>query len=809
MLKFKINNSNANFSYENIETDSMTFFEDANYINVSVKANGHNLMANDAVRLVCIGGDHYYEEVNITVVDDDNFCFDKSQYIDMDILNIEKTYVDYLISDGTLDVSGTTYSVSDISYKETLVINLSSPHYCWVGKKTYAISEILDNNYFENTSTNTIKRCDGDYVFFNGFVYNATVKDGKYNPYGDYKNYSGINIKFQVNGKTYELENGCMPFNEDGTYDASKIYFFYGDDDAVNKKLNIVASSGNISAKYWDTRYFEFPNSGDTLEFAKDYNGDSISMLMKEVGDFHLNFGMLDSFATDIKRDELFHENYLSDVEEKSINKIIDFEKCQFIPMYYSYSGTSIPFNNEFVFDDKNLKPIEKITFNLHFRARSNEYDNNGNILKEWVVTDDKYWNNYEIKSNGEFTLVDKLSSLKNNDKKDQYGDCLAYLNFTDDDVYYQKGKIKKSFIRLSFYDSRDRATQVLQFYSTIFLDSGRLYSNYIRAKNSDIDGDDFVANEQVDGKKVNEDKRLGVSFSVSNKYDMMASSEGFYLYLFPDILKGEKMTPLYMKVEFNHAKYGRIVPFTMPVRNDDIPITDYYHFPIHYLKTSGDTIDGVNVARLMNDTYIKVYTKYDSDKNQFVWFLPRTNDKLNGLNDNSEMIFNLWEPRINGFETLYIPDNGNGGSGGDDDGTITGKGELFNIVVYLDNDLPDGDVMLYSLKLNDQIVCNKELNGGGNSEVITTQLRIPTDSNTVKVGVYFQNIFRCFTCVDNRDTYNAYLYNYFMESVFSDGSDFEGKSFGTCGKEGNVEISHLLLTFKDTQVLRFYMKVY
>ena len=36
MLKFKINNSNANFSYENIETDSMTFSENANSINLSL-----------------------------------------------------------------------------------------------------------------------------------------------------------------------------------------------------------------------------------------------------------------------------------------------------------------------------------------------------------------------------------------------------------------------------------------------------------------------------------------------------------------------------------------------------------------------------------------------------------------------------------------------------------------------------------------------------------------------------------------------------------------------------------------------------
>lgn len=788
MLKFKINNSNTDFSYENIETDNVTFSENANSVSVHVKADDHNLMDNDAVRLVCIGGEHYYEEVNITVTDNDNFSFDKIQYIDMDVSSIEKAYVGYFISDSIIDVSGTTYNASDIAYKEALVINLSTPHYCWVGKKTYAISEVLNDGYFENIGVNPIKRCNGDYIFFNGFVYEALVENDKYIPYGDYKNYSGINIKFQVNGKTYELENGCMPFNEDGTYNALKIYFFYGDEDAVNKKLNVIAHSDGAFAKYWDNRYFEFPNSGDTLEFAKDYNGNIMSMLMKEVGDFHLNLGISNSFATDMKRDELLHENYISDVEKNSVNRIIDFEKCQFMPMYYSHRRTILPFD-KIPFNDKNLKPIEKITFNLHFRARSNEYDDKGNILKEWVVTDDKYWNNYEINADGEFTLVDKLLPLKGNVKKDQYGDCLAYLNFTDDDVYYQKGKIKKSFIRLSFYDSRDRATQVLQFYSTIFLDSGQLYSKYVNAKNADVNGSDFVANEQIYRKEVKEDKRLGVSFSVSNKYDMMASSEGFYLYLFPDLLKGKKMVPLYMKVEFNHAKYGRVIPFTMPVDDVEKPITNYRKFPIHYLNMSGDTIEGVNVTKLMKDTYIKVYIKYDTDKNQFVWFLPRINDRLNGLNDNSEMIFNLWEPRINGFETLYKPGN-----------LI---GDLFDIEVYLDNDLPDGNLMAYSLKLNDQIVCNKNLNGGNNREIIKTQLRIPKDDNTVKVRAYFHH------CTGNSRSYKSYIYNYCGGSIFSDGSDFEGNYNGSCGKEGNVEISHLLLTFKDKQILRFYMKVY
>lgn len=106
-------------------------------------------------------------------------------------------------------------------------------------------------------------------------------------------------------------------------------------------------------------------------------------------------------------------------------------------------------------------------------------------------------------------------------------------------------------------------------------------------------------------------------------------------------------------------------------------------------------------------------------------------------------------------------------------------------------------------MKLNGQIVCNKNLNGGNNREIIKTQLRIPTDDNTVKVRAYFHH------CTGNSRSYKSYIYNYCGGSIFSDGSDFEGNYNGSCGKEGDVEISRLLLTFKDKQILRFYMKVY
>lgn len=806
MLKYEINNSNAKFSYQNIDVNGITFSEIGETINIFVNSNGHNLSDNDKIRLVCIDGEHYYEDINVTTVDNDNFFFSTSQYVDMNIAEVRKEYIDYEILNEAFVLSGDTYDIPNVVNKLALVINLATPHYFWVGKENYKISEVLGRYYYSDTNISDVKKCDGDYVLFNGFVYRANVYNGKYVTYDTYKNFSDVCVEFNVKGKTYTLTNGCMPFNEDGTYDNTKIYFFYGEDEIENHNLDIIsANASNVFAKYWDPRYFEVVDNGNGLSFAKDYNGNDISMLMKEVGDFHLKIGVSDSFATDMKRDELFLENYLADIEEKSINKIVDFEKRQFVPMYYEHpkSGQTI---DVIPFLESNLKPVDKITFNLHFRSRENEYDNDGNVLKEWVTTDDKYWNNYELDSDGNFTLTDKLLPIIKNNKRDQYGDCLAYLNFTDDDVYYQKGKVSKSFIRLSFYDTRDRATQVLQFYSTIFLDSGRLYTKYIKAKNDDVNAYNIVSNEQVRGSTIDDDKRLGVSFSVSNKYDTFASSEGFYLYLFPDIIEGNKLTPLYMKVEFNHAKYGRIIPFIMPtyskyVTTDkklyDTPIINYEHFPIHYLNTSGDTISGVNIQRLLNDTYIKVYVKYDSEKNQYVWFLPRTKDNMN----NSEMIFNLWEPRINGFETLNtdLSDVNNGGDNGD----ITGNGELYDIDVHLANALTEDNIMSYSLKINGEIVCNKTIKGGITNENLVTQIRIP-DENYMKVKVHFYH------CTGNANTYKAYCYNYCGSNVFSDGSQFEGKRNGGCGKEGDVEIDRMVIFGTNgKKILRFYLRAY
>ena len=62
------------------------------------------------------------------------------------------------------------------------------------------------------------------------------------------------------------------------------------------------------------------------------------------------------------------------------------------------------------------------------------------------------------------------------------------------------------------------------------------------------------------------ESLRLSSQFVVKDKYSSESSSEGFYLYLWKDMAN---TTPgdIYMRVEFNHAGYGRTIPFlTNPI---------------------------------------------------------------------------------------------------------------------------------------------------------------------------------------------------------------------------------------------------
>ena len=179
-----------------------------------------------------------------------------------------------------------------------------------------------------------------------------------------------------------------------------------------------------------------------------------------------------------------------------------------------------------------------------------------------WHLSDvTETWN-----GNGVDRPTIKREDLYDDEEFVNSSNLIGYLGFTDEDVYNQKNRIKKTFIRLSFYDSKDPLTQNLLYYSTIFLDSGDLFGKFVKRKawlSEDEDYDEAL-NPVVWSSASTSDPCSAVTcqMMVNDEYDMTRSGEGFNLYLFrADAPIENELQNIYMKVEFNHAGYGRTVP--------------------------------------------------------------------------------------------------------------------------------------------------------------------------------------------------------------------------------------------------------
>lgn len=320
--------------------------------------------------------------------------------------------------------------------------------------------------------------------------------------------------------------------------------------------------------------------------------------------------------------------SFLKEIKNDIIPDIIDNEKQQFVPMIKK--GTK-------------FKNVSEIVFNLHFRDRYN-LDLNKKILNDkWNTTDEQLWNNLEIK-NGSLSWKNNFE----NKHPEEHADELNDLGFTEDDIKFQKTKLKKTFLRLLFYSTNNYLSKELLCYSTIFLDANSLYVKYCNIKNQkNKSGSDIKV---FDNTRIDENLRLSSSFSVKNRFDISKSSEGFYLYLFPDEIseemaneKGERT--IYMKVEFNHAGYGKTILMSVPRDDGDngnalLPTDN--NFPITYLKSvSGMTY--TDIDKLNNDVMIPINLKYDKENKMYFYYFPwyeRDGDKI---------IINLWEPRMRG----------------------------------------------------------------------------------------------------------------------------------------------------------------
>ena len=251
--------------------------------------------------------------------------------------------------------------------------------------------------------------------------------------------------------------------------------------------------------------------------------------------------------------------------------------------------------------------------------------------------------------------------------EKYQPSDLLYFLGFTDDDIFYQKNKVGKSFLRLSFYNGNNPNTSDLLYTSTVFMNEGSLYKKFLdysqgggqymsvkevenvnkRIKNSiiSVSYDTYEEDKKSVGVvsdkfTCDESKRLSSRFTIKNMFECAESSEGFYLYLFKNFSQGLREQTIYMRVQFNHAGVGKTINFTQPFKEDENEIKSMLEFPtdINILKS------GCTLNKLYENLFIEIKVKYDFDLRKFVYYLPSWLVDKDNLN---QMHFNLYELKI------------------------------------------------------------------------------------------------------------------------------------------------------------------
>lgn len=566
----------------------------------------------------------------------------------------------------------TTYGINGKAQKSLLINLKDSDNFIKDFGDSSVVKKIYDNEPIDLSGLNK-----GDKVLYNDiFLYETLDNNGSLS--SDFLNIS-TNLIVVINNIYYTIGNCIIPTNFDCNNDEYNIIWFYENTNNDNIVKNFLLENSNNSIIYkYDDRFFDLDKKS-LLSTVKVY---------KENNFLNIKIPACNDFATNLFQEELVNDNFVEKEKENAINPIVNMEKYCFSPACISlYNIELIPI--EFM-------PITEIEFNFHFRYRS---DSNN-----WISNDSDYWNSYTYNNEKGYL---EYRYANNNGKSNRFyssdqSDLIGYLNFTNNDVLYQKSKIKKSFIRLLFYDSRDIKTQKLLFYSTVFLDSGVLFGKYTNNINTEgyvskdgitgLTGIDvnYEYNPTNDTEHVDETKRLSTRITIHDKYNNSSSSEGFYLYLFADNASLYIPKSIYMKVEYNHAGYGRTIPFVMPTGTLNVPLEPVknYNFPITYKDkvwtNVSDEYDGpseiiseydfnakngeedkvysydghfyiigdsINMEKLYNDMFIEINTKYDENEKQYVWFLPRYMGYGNGRNEynryNGKIIFNLFEPKI------------------------------------------------------------------------------------------------------------------------------------------------------------------
>lgn len=416
----------------------------------------------------------------------------------------------------------------------------------------------------------------------------------------------------------------------------------HSEDNVIVENLGyIVARIDNAKIRRYDIVFV--PNS-----VSEDTN---VTLFLKKFMT-SISVPLTNKFSTDMYHENNIKEKFVDVEVKKAINGYVEMEKDVYHPVIHKVE------NNEEIFEN-----IKEIRFNLHFRQHTGD---------DWTATNDSFWNGTYIDDNNVLRIMNSSNSEEYGyfgyTNKSEQSDLLYYLNFNNNDIKYQKNILKKSFLRLSFYDSPNPTTQNLLNYSTIFMDAGNLFGKFTR---NFLKGVEFKSGKhfyysrlvpfsktgetkvKLEGIRVDrevftnnpdynvEDYRLSSQFSVKDRYSSLASSDGFYLYLWKDNDMGFTPSDIYLKVEFNHAAYGRTIPFMMPYDKDSKTIKSFERIVEDW---NGD---GYGIREYIRYSYIHFKYRYDKNAKRHVYYLDDDQYGRIKLDKNNVLNINLWEAKV------------------------------------------------------------------------------------------------------------------------------------------------------------------
>lgn len=390
------------------------------------------------------------------------------------------------------------------------------------------------------------------------------------------------------------------------------------------------------------------------------YNPEASIKIYKQSQYININIPNSNRQANNLLQQNLLENEFYDIEKEKVITPIVDMERDVYYPAFKTdenESGFTV------------FNPIHTIVFNLHFRSRNDVwkvFELNSNTtnsgITNWFVTDVKQYADL-IKEN-DVSKIDKLQ---------RSSDLMGYLYFTNNDVFYRKNKIARSFLRVSFYDSPLPQKQTLLHTSTIFFDEGELYMKYIAHQKdeqqnyaeitSDLEhpkenifetNSMGVYREAVDGNgkfTFDADFRLDSRLTIQSKYKSDKSSEGFYAYIFREYSSELHPQDIYMKVEFNHAGIGKTIPMVLPMEWENGVPKRILKLSYKDKENKSDLVkikEGIPLDRLNQEMYIPFECKYDRLNRKYVYY-PKvgTFDTDWTPIDGGTLEFNLFELKI------------------------------------------------------------------------------------------------------------------------------------------------------------------